>query len=100
MAKQSAKSQSSKPQKITKSIKKSKSEAQQKGATSQSGDTSTVLDLCLLMDCTSSMSTWIDRAKETLLQIIQNICGSCSGLKVRAAFLGYRDHKDTIRFCI
>ena len=59
------------------------------------------LDLGLIIDCTSSMFTWIDRAKETLKTIIDNVIESCDGnLKVRVSFVGYRDHCDRDRFSI
>ena len=59
------------------------------------------LDLGLLLDCTGSMYSWIQRAKDTLIQIIDNVKESCDGkLKVRVSFIGYRDHCDTNRFSI
>lgn len=58
------------------------------------------LDLCLLMDCTSSMQEWIERSKETLHEIINNIKVQSKDLKVRVAFVGYRDISDTERFCV
>lgn len=55
----------------------------------------------LLLDCTSSMGSWIERAKKTLIDIIKNVVDSCDGkLKVRVCFIGYRDHCDTERFSI
>ena len=65
-----------------------------KGAKSISSQAK-VLDLGLLLDCTSSMYSWIDRAKKTLQEIVQNVVDSCEGnLKVRVTFVGYRDHCD------
>ena len=59
------------------------------------------LDLGLLLDCTASMYSWIDRAKKTLIEIIGNVKASCEGkLVVRVSFIGYRDHCDTQRFTI
>ena len=54
------------------------------------------------MDCTGSMASWIDRAKKTLYAIIDNVIKSSKGnLKVRVAFIGYRDHCDgSKRLCI
>ena len=47
------------------------------------------------------MCSWIDRAKTTLIQIIDNTVASCgSNLKVRVCFVGYRDHSDSPRFSI
>jgi hypothetical protein len=59
-----------------------------------------LLELGLLCDCTSSMCSWIDRAKQTLLEIITNVASSCEGLEVRVSFVGYRDHCDSQRFSI
>lgn len=55
------------------------------------------------MDCTSSMSSWIKKAKETLNKIIDQIIEECKeegNLKVRVCFVGYRDIKDGERFTI
>lgn len=47
------------------------------------------------------MAEWIDRAKSTLKQIIENTIQSCDRkLKVRVCFVGYRDVEDTERFSI
>ena len=60
-----------------------------------------LLELGLLLDCTSSMSSWIERAKTTLKDILKNVVDSCSGnLKVKVCFIGYRDHCDSVRFTI
>ena len=71
--------------------------ANEKKATADKDQT---LDLCLLMDCTSSMSSWIARSKDTLKEIIDTVKTQNAGLKVRVAFVGYRDIKDTQRFTI
>lgn len=63
-------------------------------AKSSSKGASKLLELGLLLDCTSSMSTWIERSKKTLQEIISNVVESCDGLKVRVCFVGYRDHCD------
>lgn len=42
-------------------------------ATKAAQDDKQRLDLCLLMDCTSSMQEWIERSKETLHEIINNV---------------------------
>ena len=47
------------------------------------------------------MSTWIQTAKETLNDIINNIIEECKNegnLKVRIGFIGYRDIKEAERF--
>jgi len=68
-----------------------------------SGIEEPTLEVSLLMDCTSSMQSWIDRAKETLIQIIDKVVKDCEEdgqLKVRISFVGYRDIKDKNRFTI
>jgi len=55
------------------------------------------------MDCTSSMSSWIQKAKATLIEIIDKVVEECKeegNLKVRVSFVGYRDIKDTHRFTV
>ena len=80
-------------------LSKQNSKAEKK-ETKKNGD-SKLLELGLLLDCTSSMGSWIERAKKTLIDIIKNVVDSCDGkLKVRVCFVGYRDHCDTERFSI
>ncbi len=43
------------------------------------------------MDCTSSMGGWIQRSKDTLREIIDNVKNSNKDLLVRVCFVGYRD---------
>jgi hypothetical protein len=52
------------------------------------------------MDCTSSMQEWIERSKETLHEIINNLKSENEALVVRVCFVGYRDIKDDVRFCV
>lgn len=85
---------SSKTKSIAKPAKVTKKTAK---VTTSSGPT---LDLCLLMDCTSSMQEWIERSKETLHEIINNIKAQNKDLNVRVAFVGYRDITDPERFCV
>lgn len=59
------------------------------------------LELGLLLDCTSSMSSWIDRAKKTIHEIIDKAINECEEdgkLKCRVSFIGYRDIGDSRRF--
>jgi len=64
------------------------------------------LELGLILDATNSMKPWIDRAKETLSEIIDNVVKESeeedpeNKLKVRVCFIGFRDHKDDERFSI
>lgn len=57
-----------------------------------------VLEMCLMLDCTGSMCSWIQRSKETLTGIIKNVCEEHKGLTVKVAFVGYRDISDINRF--
>ena len=52
------------------------------------------------MDCTNSMQVWIERSKDTLKDIINNVKASNPELDVRVGFVGYRDIKDDERFCV
>lgn len=52
------------------------------------------LDLALICDCTGSMGSWMTRAKETIRDIIKNVLEAHADLKVRIAFVGYRDFCD------
>lgn len=83
----------------TKSISKSKPSKTASAPTSVADNRKT-LDLCLLMDCTSSMQEWIDRCKNHLNQIIDNFKAQHSDMCVRVSFVGYRDILDTERFCV
>ena len=60
---------------------------------SKSGNEKT-LDMCLVLDCTGSMYTWIQRSKDTLKDIIDQVKNDNPTLKVRVAFVGYRDFGD------
>merc|ERR1719419_111763 len=53
-----------------------------------------ILDLCLIMDCTGSMSSWIQHCKETLHKVIDATVARDPNCKVRTAFVGYRDFCD------
>lgn len=59
------------------------------------------LELGLLLDCTASMSSWIAKAKKTIVEIIDKAIKECEddgSLKCRVSFVGYRDVKDKRRF--
>jgi len=84
-----------KPAKTQKKVTVSKAVAQEKY-----NNKAKLLELALLCDCTGSMHSWIDRAKRTLSEIINNVVSSTNKLKVRVTFVGYRDHCDTERFSI
>ena len=67
---------------------------------SRASKSSKTLDLCLLLDCTASMSSWIQRSKDTLKVIIDNVKVDNPDLEVRVCFVGYRDVKVIPRFSI
>jgi len=91
----------SKPiKKETKVAKKVATDIKKTSKTTTKKSDKQLLELGLLCDCTSSMWSWIDRAKQTLKEIITNVVSSTSGLDVRVSFVGYRDHCDSQRFSI
>ena len=59
-----------------------------------------VLEVCLMLDCTASMCSWIQRSKDTLKGIIKNIQHEHKNLTVRVSFVGYRDIGDHDRFSV
>jgi len=48
------------------------------------------VDLAFLMDCTGSMASWIEVAKTQLFKIVENTKAKL-GVKMRVAYVGYRD---------
>ena len=71
-----------------------------KKAVADATDVSKKLDLCLLLDCTASMGSWIQRSKDTLCTIIDSVKAIHPGLTVRVSFVGYRDIGIKERFVI
>lgn len=61
---------------------------------------SKVVDLCLIMDCTGSMSAWIKHCKDTLHDVIDDSMEEDEGSAVRVAFVGYRDFCDKFLYDI
>merc|ERR1719361_44898 len=59
-----------------------------------------ILDLCLIMDCTGSMSSWMTHCKETLGSVIDDTIQKDPDCKVRVSFVGYRDFCDQRIFAI
>jgi len=51
----------------------------------------TDLDLMFIMDCTSSMSSYISQCKRDINEIVRTIKEENNGVKVRISFVGYRD---------
>ena len=64
-----------------------------------SGEAVLGIDLCFLLDCTSSMGSWISTAKEQLFKVVANAKASFK-CPIRVAYVGYRDFYDTPRFDI
>ena len=56
------------------------------------------LDICLMLDMTGSMGDMIEASKRKLVSIIDNIVNESEDLRVRAAFVGYRDIGDNEHF--
>ncbi|CAG8827101.1 8293_t:CDS:1, partial [Racocetra persica] len=51
-------------------------------------------DLCFVLDCTSSMSPYIEAAKEHILKVASYINSNNSNIEFWVGFCGYRDHFD------
>lgn len=45
-----------------------------------------------IMDCTGSMTPWIDAAKREIKSIIDCLKNQFFNLKIRVSFVGYRDY--------
>lgn len=80
-----------KTKKETVSAKVTATITKQTKATKKNTGGSNILELCLLLDCTGSMGSWIQRSKDTLKQIIQQVKEENKSLTVRVCFIGYRD---------
>ncbi|CAN0495731.1 unnamed protein product [Ectocarpus sp. 12 AP-2014] len=48
----------------------------------------TKVDLCFVMDCTRSMQSWIDQARNKLNDIIEQAKKDVDNLELRVAFVG------------
>ena len=49
----------------------------------------------MIMDCTSSMGSWIKQSADNLVKIIDTVKQTCNfKAKIRAAYVGYRDFGD------
>lgn len=84
--------------KFIEQLKSPSIELRQTGADVEADPT---LEISLLLDCTSSMSSWIAKAKKTIIEIIDNAIKECEedgNLKCRVSFVGYRDISDDRRF--
>lgn len=56
------------------------------------------VDLAFLLDCTGSMSSYIEATKESIKNIVRRVSRTNQGLKLRIAVVGYRDISDSNRF--
>jgi hypothetical protein len=54
------------------------------------------VDLCFVMDCTGSMDRWIEHAQQKTLDLV-TAAKQQFGVKVRVAFVAYRDYSDDDR---
>ena len=51
----------------------------------------TSLDLLFIMDITGSMGSYVNQAKQNLIDIINRIVDGCPGIDINMGFVGYRD---------
>ena len=58
------------------------------------------LDLCLLMDCTGSMSSYLNECKNLSSYVIEKLKIKFPNQNFRVAFVGYRDFGDAQRFVV
>ena len=56
------------------------------------------VDVCFVVDCTSSMAVWIAAVKDKVLDVVAGIKRENDVGEVRVAFVGYRDYFDAERF--
>jgi len=52
------------------------------------------LQVCFLLDCTASMGTWIDAARNKILDLLEDLCEKHKDFKIYVALGGYRDFGD------
>lgn len=52
------------------------------------------VDICFMMDCTGSMSSYINEAKTVVHRVVDKLDKKFQDFKLRCAFVGYRDHCD------
>ena len=55
----------------------------------------TSLDLLFVMDLTGSMTSYIEKAKQNVINIINRIVMECPGIDINMGFIGYRDVDET-----
>ena len=52
------------------------------------------VDICFLIDCTGSMSTYIREVKSVIHKVVNQLSTKFQDFALRFAFVGYRDHGD------
>ncbi|RIA93474.1 kinase-like domain-containing protein [Glomus cerebriforme] len=52
------------------------------------------VDLCFVLDCTGSMSSYITAAKNCIQQVVEHMESTNPNIKLWIGFCGYRDHCD------
>ena len=52
------------------------------------------VDICFLIDCTSSMSTYIEQVQLSVNNIVEKLKNRLKALELRFALVGYRDHSE------
>ena len=58
------------------------------------------VDICIAMDCTGSMASWIDACRDSLISTLNGLRAKFPRSRFRAAFVGYRDLCDAERFVL
>jgi hypothetical protein len=51
------------------------------------------VEICFIVDATGSMSSYIQKTKDTIKMYVEEISKKVSDADIRFAFVGYRDHK-------
>jgi hypothetical protein len=52
----------------------------------------------LMLDCTASMTDWIEASKRKLLEVTSHINSQYSNYEIEFSFIGYRDFEDETQF--
>lgn len=52
---------------------------------------SNIVKVCFILDCTSSMGSWIEAAKNKILDILDDLRNAHKDFKIFVSFIGYRD---------
>jgi len=60
----------------------------------------TNIDVVIVMDCTGSMQSWINSAKDTVLEAFDDIRKQCFDSSIRLGLVCYRDIGDCEHFIV